>query len=104
MIGRRIMPAMNGGEGFTEETLYKVYGALRKDDSLTEEQATDAIMRMQNAGILFRERVSSLTQSKTIITRGTGRPNIMTCAHCRNDRPIDAGPCPICGHQVPSQE
>lgn len=101
MLERRIVPSANSGEGFTEETLYKVYGALRKDDSLSEEQATDAIMRMQNAGILFRERIP---RTKTIITRGTGRPNIMTCAQCRNDRPIDAGACPICGHQVPSQE
>lgn len=41
-------------EYFTEETLFKVFDALRK--TMTEEQAREAINNMQNEGILFRER------------------------------------------------
>lgn len=42
-------------EHFTENTLFKVYDALRKV-GMDETQARDAISEMQNAGILFRER------------------------------------------------
>lgn len=42
--------------GFTEATLFKVYEALRKS-GLSEDQVRDGISEMQNAGILFRERV-----------------------------------------------
>lgn len=38
-----------------EETLSKVYAALR-DLGLEPEDANDAILAIQNAGILFRER------------------------------------------------
>lgn len=43
------------GDYYTEDTLFKVFKALRKI-GLDEEQATAAISEMQNAGILFRER------------------------------------------------
>lgn len=42
-------------EHFDEDTLFKVINALVRS-GLTEQQATDAINEMQNAGILFRER------------------------------------------------
>lgn len=38
----------------TQETMYKVYDAL-KEAGLTRQQALDAINEMQNAGIYFRE-------------------------------------------------
>ncbi len=41
-------------EYFTEETLLKVYRALRK--SVDEDKAMDIITDLQNEGILFRER------------------------------------------------
>jgi hypothetical protein len=37
-----------------EETMQKVYQALRKA-GLTDQKTVDAVMDMQNAGILFRE-------------------------------------------------
>jgi len=51
---------------YTEGTLYKVYEALRASGA-TEEQAQSAINGMQNAGILFRERVP----------QGAPRPPVM---------------------------
>ena len=42
-------------ETFTENTLFKVYDALRAS-GLDEQKARDAITEMQNNGILFRER------------------------------------------------
>lgn len=41
---------------FDEATLFKVFSALRKS-GLEDHQADDAINEMQNAGILFRERI-----------------------------------------------
>jgi hypothetical protein len=43
-------------ETHSEETLFKVARALRSLD-MTDEFITDAISAMQNAGILFRERL-----------------------------------------------
>lgn len=54
---------------YTEETLYKVYRALRAS-GMSEDQSERAINEMQNAGILFRERIPPLIKPKTIITRG----------------------------------
>lgn len=45
-------------EHFDENTLFKVYDALRAA-GLTEKQSRGCISEMQNAGILFRERVST---------------------------------------------
>jgi len=43
------------GDYYTEETMFKVFKALRKV-GLNEEDATDAINELQNVGILFREK------------------------------------------------
>jgi len=43
-----------GSEGFTEETMHRVYKSLL-EGGLDGEGASDMIRRMQNAGILFRE-------------------------------------------------
>lgn len=39
-----------------ENTLFKVYDALREEGGLTEKQTRSCISAMQNRGILFRER------------------------------------------------
>lgn len=44
-------------ERYDEATLFKVYRALGRAD-ITDQQATDAVSQMQNAGILFRERAT----------------------------------------------
>lgn len=57
---------------YTEETLLKVFDALRRCHA-TEEQAREAIREMLNAGILFRERGSNpYERPKTQIHRGAG--------------------------------
>lgn len=43
---------------YDETTLHKVYNALR-ETGLPDQQVTDAVSLMQNAGILFRERVDA---------------------------------------------
>lgn len=52
-------PASEDDVTFTENTLYKVYDALR-GSGLSEDQSRDAISNMQNAGILFRERATTV--------------------------------------------
>lgn len=42
---------------YDEDTLFKVYDALR-EVGLNQQQVTDAVSLMQNAGILFRERAT----------------------------------------------
>lgn len=47
-------------EHFTEETLFKVFKALRRT-GLDEDGATNAIAEMQNDGILFREKAPEIS-------------------------------------------
>lgn len=61
-------------EWFTENTLFKVYDALRKA-GLGEIEAREAIAEMQNVGVLFRERITRDRAIKTQITRGPGSFN-----------------------------
>lgn len=63
----------NNKEGFTENTLFKVYDSLRAA-GLTEEQSREAINDMQNKGILFRERMDS-AKAKPVLRRGGGGRN-----------------------------
>lgn len=56
------------GVYFTEETLFKAYKAICRA-GVTPEFAEKIINEMQNAGILFRERVPQIIQPKTVITR-----------------------------------
>jgi len=44
-------------EHYDEDTLFKVYDALREDAGLTEKQVRACITAMRNAGILFREKL-----------------------------------------------
>lgn len=58
---------------FTEATLFKVYKALRAT-GLTEQQAEDAIIEMQNADILFRERTPTKSGLRKMARRSSPYP------------------------------
>lgn len=61
--GRDVEPV-----GFTEETLYKVYQALLVAE-LEPKEAERCINEMQNAGILFRERIPVSSENKRVTLR-----------------------------------
>lgn len=44
-------------EHYDEDTLFKVYDALREDGGLTEKQTRACINAMRSRGILFREKI-----------------------------------------------
>jgi hypothetical protein len=56
-IEPHIVPAEPKTEGHNSDTLNKVYGALATDCGLSYHKTVEAINAMQNAGILFRERL-----------------------------------------------
>lgn len=43
-------------EIYTEETINKVFRAIKRGADISDEQIEDIINEMQNEGILFRER------------------------------------------------
>lgn len=47
---------------YDEDTLFKVRNALLNVVGLSQIEVTDAIIEMQNAGILFRERLPERTE------------------------------------------
>lgn len=57
-------------ERYTEDTLFKVYDALREDAGLTEKQTRACIDAMRKRGILFRE-LEPVTAPAGPVYRGT---------------------------------
>ena len=57
---------MNDEVYYDEETLFKVNRALRAS-GLTQVQTQDAIIEMQNAGILFRERQKMIEEQNRVL-------------------------------------
>lgn len=54
-------------EQYTEDTLFKVYDALREDAGLTEKQTRACIDAMRKRGILFREVVTPPAPSEPVV-------------------------------------
>lgn len=81
---------------YTEETLFKVYKAIRRA-GVTEEFAEQIINEMQNDGILFRERIPPIIKPKTIITRGSTPEGFRSCSFCPYVYKQNLDSCPGCG-------
>ena len=60
-----VEPNTSKTEHHDENTLFRVYDALREEVSLTEKQARAAISAMQKRGILFRERRDAVAKTAT---------------------------------------
>lgn len=63
-------PLPSVAEYHDENTLFKVYDALREDCRLTEKQCREAITALQNRGILFREKAPTANPTGPVY-RGT---------------------------------
>lgn len=63
-------PVPGGQEHYDEDTLFKVYDALREDGGLTEKQTRACINAMRARGILFREKVQLVDSPGAYVTRG----------------------------------
>jgi hypothetical protein len=62
-------PVPGAQEHYDEDTLFKVYDALREDGGLTEKQTRACINAMRARGILFREKVHPVPPGG-LVTRG----------------------------------
>jgi hypothetical protein len=85
----------SGEEFFDEYTMFKVQGALR--EGYDEHTTMDIIRLLQNAGILFRERVP--TQPIHYGAKsGHFQPHSRACGfHAHDHGPACASDCPTCG-------
>lgn len=54
-----------------ENTLFKVYDALREDVALTEKQVRACIAALQKKGIVFFERIEAVEKKVGAVYRGT---------------------------------
>lgn len=64
-------PIPGAQEHYDEDTLFKVYDALREDGGLTEKQTRACISAMRARGILFREKVTLVdSPGPHVVTRG----------------------------------
>lgn len=72
-------------ETHSEDTMFKVRDALRCA-GLREIDIVDAVMEMQNAGILFRERAAAAGDDRATTTyRLDGTPNLRHISHPAGD-------------------
>jgi hypothetical protein len=59
-----LIPA--GQEHYDEDTLFKVWDALREDAGLTEKQTRTCINALRAKGILFREKALTSAPAKPV--------------------------------------
>lgn len=62
-------PVPGAAEHYDEDTLFKVYDALREDGGLTEKQTRACINAMRNRGILFREKAQTVRREGEGVVR-----------------------------------